>query len=89
MVSSYNTLALRLRESVSSSNKWTEGGGEKEELEIMEDFLISSLVAFKKRRDSLKKFFHCSKISIKDGTLNHRKDLRREKNEAIEVVLCI
>jgi hypothetical protein len=68
VVSSYNTLALSLRESVSSSNEWTEGWEENEELEIKEDFLISSLLAFKEGRDTLKKFFHCSKISIKDAT---------------------
>jgi hypothetical protein len=89
VVSSCNTLALSLREFVSSSNEWTESEEEKEKLEIKEDFLISSFVAFKKRRDSLKKFFHCSKISIKDCTLNHRKDFRREKNGTNEAVVCV
>jgi hypothetical protein len=54
VVSSYNSLVLRLRESVSSSNEWTDDGEEKEELEIKKDFLISSLVAFKNDRDTSK-----------------------------------
>jgi hypothetical protein len=60
-VSSYNTLARSLCESVSSSTEWTEGERRIGNQEGLLDFFFSS---FQERERELKKFFHGSKISI-------------------------